>query len=384
MIRVKLDFPSLRILSRSSTKYVFYIGIWVTIHPILVETYVNMSKKQQLKNIWLTDFCESLRVFISIVIIQIVVVIYALSFLSFDMEFLRKLSILTLLAQLVGLILLILLCKLRNFFNRLEVVKGVVVLSLLVVAFTSFLAQVIGYLDMQLTFVLFTSQDAINYLNIKLSLSAMVICLALVRYFYIQDQWHRQVQKLSEARLNALQARIKPHFLFNSLNSIASLISIDSHRAELAITDFSSLMRKTFTHKDTDINVKEELEWVKQYLAIEKLRLDTRLSYNIECDASLFTKQIPILCLQPLVENAVLHGIAPLENGGNIDISIDSRDNVLIMQVCNPYIYNKSPKSNGMALKNIAERLLLQYGTTAFIQVEKDDGLYCVKIGIPL
>ncbi|MBL4659386.1 MAG: histidine kinase [Alcanivoracaceae bacterium] len=343
-----------------------------------------MPKKQQLQDIWLTDFCDSLRVFVSIVMIQIAVIIYALSFFSFDFEFLRKLSVLTLLAQLVGLILLILLCKLRYFFNQFDVVKGVVILILLVILLTSFLSQLIGYLDMQLTFHMFANQNAINYLNIKLSVSSALICIALVRYFYIQDQWHKQLQKLSDARLNALQARIRPHFLFNSLNSIASLISIDADRAELAIAEFSSLMRRTFTHKEKFISISEELNWVKRYLAIEKLRLDKRLKYNINCETSLYIKKIPVLCLQPLVENAILHGLQPLENGGIIDIDIFAQANNLFIQVSNPFIVQLDNNSNGMALANIKERLHLQYGSKAFMQIDKDNETYKITISIPL
>ena len=343
-----------------------------------------MPQKQQLQNIWLTDFCENSRIFVSIVMIQIVVIIYTLSFLSFDFGFFRKLSNLTFLAQLVGLTLLILLCKLRHFFNRFEVVKGVFVLTLLVVLFSTFLSQLIGYLDMQLQFNLLGDQNTVNYFNIKLSVSSVLICMALVRYFYIQDQWHQQIQKLSDARLNALQARIKPHFLFNSLNSIASLITIDADRAELAIADFSSLMRRTFTHKETFISISEELNWVKQYLAIEKLRLDKRLKYNINCKSDLYIKKIPVLCLQPLVENAILHGLQPLENGGLIDINIYAKNNNLFIQVSNPYIVQSNKDSNGMALANIKERLQLQYGSKAFMHIDKDNEIYKITISMPL
>jgi len=335
-------------------------------------------------NNWLTDFCESKHIFVSIIMIQIVALIYALSFLSFDATFLNKLSILTLLCQFIGINLLILLCKLKRFFNAFPVIQGVIILTIFVIGVTSLLSQVIGYLDMQLTFNLLITQDAINYLNLKLSLSAVVIILALIRYFYIQDQWSQQIRKLSEAQLNALQARIKPHFLFNSLNSIASLISIDSERAEIAIADFSSLMRRTFTHKDKNITVEEELNWVNQYLSIEKLRLDKRLQFHIKCDEDLLTKKIPVLCLQPLVENAILHGIQPLEDGGTIDISIVKNNKRIMISVKNPYLKAHKVISNGTAINNIKERLNLQYGNKASIEINDKGDEYQIIIGIPL
>lgn len=342
----------------------------------------SVQKNQQ--KIWLTDFCESMRIFISIVMIQIVVVIYAMSFLSFDLGFLRKLSILTLMAQLTGLSILILMCKLRYFLNKFDVTAGVVVLISLIVLTTTLLAQTIGFLDIQLTFHMIPDESSVSYLNLKLSVASVLIGLALVRYFYIQDQWSRQVEKLSEARLNALQARIKPHFLFNSLNSIASLISIDAERAETAIIDFSGLMRQAFSHKEQDITVAEELSWVKDYLAIEKLRLAERLSYQINCESELLNNKIPILCLQPLVENAVIHGIQPIETGGNINISITNIESKLLITVSNPYQTTITQStSNGMALRNINERLQLQYGSNAYMHIDQKNNIFEVKLGIP-
>ena len=336
------------------------------------------------KRIWLTNFCESLHVIVFIFMIQIVVFIYALSFLSFDLDFLHKLSILTLLAQFVGLNLLIMLCKLRFLFNRLNVYMGVLTLIVIIIVMTTLLSQIVGYLDIQLTFNLFIDQKSINYLNIKLSLSAVVICLALVRYFYIQDQWNNQLKKSSEARLHALQSRIKPHFLFNSLNSIASLISIDTERAELALSDFSSLMRRTFAHKDQYISINEELDWVNQYLAIEKLRLDKRLHYQITCDEKISNHKIPILCIQPLVENAILHGIQPLEHGGTIGINIYKDKKKLVIQVDNPYTSKNNPSNNGIALANIKERLQLHYGDKANMIIDSDNDNYQIKLSMPL
>ena len=336
------------------------------------------------KKPWLTDFCDSKHMFVSIIMIQIVVFIYALSFLSFDSIFLHKFSVLTLLCQFIGINIFIALCKLRNLFNYLDVYLGVVFLVIFITLISTLLSQIIGYLDLQLAFNLLVNQETINYVNLKISLSAVLICLALIRYFYIQDRWNEQVNKLSEARLNALQARIKPHFLFNSLNSIASLISIDPERAEIAIADFSSLMRRTFTHKDKLITIEQELSWIQQYLNIEKLRLDERLIYNLNCEKNLLQIQIPVLCLQPLVENAILHGIQPLEKGGTIEVIILSKENNLIMQVNNPYIDNKQIHSNGMAIKNIRERLSLQYGDYATIDIKDSHNQYQIKICIPL
>jgi len=298
--------------------------------------------------------------------------------------FLPKLSILTLWSQFIGVNILIALCKLRKWFNSLDVYWGIPLLIVFVIIITSLLAQIIGYLDVHLSFNLLGTKKIIDFVNLKLSLSAVMICLALIRYFYTQDRWGQQVQKLADARLNALQARIKPHFLFNSLNSIAALISIDAEKAEMAISDFSSLMRRAFAHQDKLITIEEELNWVKQYMRIEKLRLDERLNYHINCQPDLLPTKIPVLCLQPLVENAILHGIQPMENGGQLDIDVFSKNKNLYMQVSNPYINNQQKHSNGMAIANIKERLELQYGQKASIDIQDNGHQYQITVKIPL
>ncbi|MFK8010939.1 MAG: sensor histidine kinase [Marinicellaceae bacterium] len=315
--------------------------------------------------------------------IQIVVIIYALSSLSFDLAFLYSLSILTLLAQFIGMTLIILLCKLKNTLNQINVINGVFIIIALVVVQTSLMAQLIGFLDLQLSLQLITGDDSINYINLKLSLSSVIICLALIRYFYVQDQWHRQVQKLSDARLMALQARIKPHFLFNSLNSITALIGIDPEKAEIAIADFSDLMRQTFAHQDKFNTISEELKCIRQYLTIEKLRFGHRLDFEILCHSELFNYKIPVLCIQPLVENAIIHGLQPIEKGGKIDISITKNKSSLTIMVRNPYTENNHTGSNKMALKNIKERLKLQYGPKAHMSIEKQNNIFTIIMCIP-
>ena len=333
---------------------------------------------------WLTDFCDSLRVFVSIVMIQIVVLIYSLSFLSFDLEYLRKLSILTLLVQLIGLITVIFLCKFRQYFNKILVFVGLGILVLFLVLITTVLAQLIGYFDMQLTFDMFENQQEVNHLNIKLSFSSVIVCFALLRYFYMQDQWEAEIKNLSDAKLTALQARIKPHFLFNSLNTIASLITIDAEKAETAITNFSKLMRRAFTFKDKNIGLEEELQWIEQYLFIEKLRMGDRLNYSIDCDKKLYPIKIPVLCIQPLVENAIIHGIQTLENGGLIDLQIEEIQKKLVITVENPYITHSTYNSNGTAINNIRQRLQLQYGDKARVVILDDKNTYKIVVEIPI
>jgi len=333
---------------------------------------------------WLTDFCETIRLFVAVVMIQILVIVYSLSFLSFDTDYLRKLSILSLLAQLTGLFLLIVLCKFNKFFNSYKVIPGVALICLLVILTTTIISQLVGWLDLQLSLQIFGNQHAINYLNFKLAVTALIICFALIRYFYIQDQWKLQIEKLSNSRLRALQSRIKPHFLFNTLNSIASLVEVDSQKAEQAIIDLSSLMRRTFVQQQKEISVADEMKFVRQFLSIEKLRLGERLSFKIFCDEELNNSKIPVLSIQPLVENAIIHGIQPMEKGGEVVVKIFSKNKMLIINVSNPFQKGLTKAVNGIALKNIEERLKLLYGNKSFMIITAEKQVFDIQLGIPL
>ena len=135
----------------------------------------------------------------------------------------------------------------------------------------------------------------------------------------------------------------------------------------------------------------DELKWVKQYLSIEKLRMDTRLNYQISCHSELLKYKIPILCIQPLVENAVIHGLQPLEKGGTININISKTNSILMIIVQNPFL-KTIPKqshsnSNHMALKNIKERLALQYGNKAYMNIDNNDlknSIFTITLSIPV
>jgi two-component system sensor histidine kinase AlgZ len=325
-----------------------------------------------------------MQLFVAIVMIQILVIIYSMSFLSFDFIFLQKLSTLSLLSQFIGLIVLVVLCKFRSFFNSIQVVPGVLLLLFIVIAITFVIANIIAWLDFRLFSFVLLNEEVNNYLVIKLSVAAVVVTLALVRYFYIQDQWKLQVQNLSDTRLRALQSRIKPHFLFNTLNSIASLVSIDSQKAEQAIVDLSSLMRRTFTEQNKEVSISDELNFVKQFLSIEKLRLGDRLDFDIDCEKELLHNKIPVLSIQPLVENAIIHGIQPLEKGGKIEVKIFAEDKMIIIKVRNPYLLGFNKTVNGMALKNIEERLKLLYGNSSFMKIVSEDQIFDIQLSIPL
>lgn len=139
----------------------------------------------------------------------------------------------------------------------------------------------------------------------------------LLRYFYLQSQWRRQEQAELRARIESLQARIRPHFLFNSLNSIAALVASDPVKAEQAVLDLSDLFRASLARPGTLVAWRDELELSRRYLSIEQYRLGDRLQMDWQVDGVPDDLPIPQLTLQPLLENALVYGIQPRIEGSD-------------------------------------------------------------------
>ena len=189
---------------------------------------------------------------------------------------------------------------------------------------------------------------------------------------------------LHDARLQALQARIRPHFLFNSINAVLSILRADPRRAETALEDMADLFRMAMAENREMVSLRREIELSRQYLSLEKLRLGERLRENWQIDTTLNDALIPPLILQPLLENAVYHGIEPLAEGGLIEISLRHTGSELHLDVRNPCRGQSSAHSgNKMALENIRERLALQFDVEAKYTVEIGSDYYHVHIQLP-
>ena len=214
----------------------------------------------------------------------------------------------------------------------------------------------------------------------------LLSALAL-RYFYVIDRWQAQVEAHARAEADALQARIRPHFLFNSMNMIAGLLRRDPAVAERAVLDLSDLFRAALVAGEGRSSLREELDLAERYLAIEQLRLGTRLQVEWRRREPLpLDLPMPRLVLQPLLENAVLHGISRLPSGGTIEIEVAAADGLLALQVRNPA---PPPEEAGMhgaghALRNIRHRLGYMFGRDADMVSGWDGGYYACRIVLPL
>jgi two-component system sensor histidine kinase AlgZ len=189
---------------------------------------------------------------------------------------------------------------------------------------------------------------------------------------------------VAEARIQALQARIRPHFLYNSINAVLSLMRSEPRRAERALEDLADLFRVLMSDNRTLAPIAREIELTKQYLAIESIRLGDRLRVTWKIDDVPPEALVPPLVLQPLVENAVYHGIEPSEAGGEIEVEVARRGDRVILALTNPLPREgRQSAGNRMAIANIRERLQLHFDAEADMQSEVRDGRYRVTIRIP-
>jgi len=210
----------------------------------------------------------------------------------------------------------------------------------------------------------------------------------MLGYFHLRDS--ALSPAVAEARLQALTARIRPHFLFNSLNAVLSLIRADPRRAETALEELAELFRALMRDHRELVPLADELALCRQYLDLEKLRLAERLQVEWQLADNLpLELKVPPLMVQPLLENAVYHGIEPAGDGGTIRIRLARRGDELHVELANPCGGGSDhPRGNHMALDNIRERLALYYDLEARLEtgeVRLADGRreYRVRIVLP-
>jgi len=216
----------------------------------------------------------------------------------------------------------------------------------------------------------------------QVGLLTLLVTAAVLFYFDLRSR--ALSPAVAEARIQALQARIRPHFLYNSINAVISLVRSDPRGAERALEDLSDLFRVLMAENRTLMPVAQEIELTRQYLAIESIRLGDRLRVAWRTEGVPADAMVPPMVLQPLVENAVYHGIEPSPGGGEIAIEITRAGPQLHMTLTNPMpAENRHAPGNRMAIANIRERLQLHFDAEATMKSEVRDGTYTVTIRIP-
>ena len=186
------------------------------------------------------------------------------------------------------------------------------------------------------------------------------------------------------ARLSELQARIRPHFLFNTLNSAIALVREDPARAEAVLEDLSDLFRHALMEHGESVTLAQELSLARRYLDIEQVRFGERLQVEWSIDPGAGSARLPPLLLQPLVENAVMHGVEPSAAGAQVKVSTQRRGSTVVIKVTNTVPGGQGQRGHGVAQDNVRDRLRLLHDVQGQFQAGLKDGLYQVRMEVPV
>lgn len=271
--------------------------------------------------------------------------------------------------------------KLKNFSLSQNLITGFCLLQILVVITTisvNFLMHWTHHWHLQN----FAISSLFKGLSLHLSYGVL-LGLFCFRYVFLREQWFRQQQSELKARIQALQARIQPHFLFNSLNNVLSLISIDPDKAEQMLMDLSRLFRASLQELKL-VSLNDEIELCRRYLAIEKVRLGERLNVEwkfVHLERAREVK-IPLLTLQPLLENSIAHGVEKMLQPSHITILIEILDKQVNIIITNPYQAENSTQTrgNGIAVDNVKQRLQAYFGDKVTFQSYAGDGIFTTVV----
>ena len=208
--------------------------------------------------------------------------------------------------------------------------------------------------------------------------------MAVVIFQWLRLRAQATLPAETTARLAELQSRIRPHFLFNTLNTALTLVRLDPAKAEGVLEDLAELFRVAITETAESVSLGEEVDLAQRYLDIEQIRFGSRLHVTWELDAEAATARVPPLLLQPLVENAVRHGVEPSAEGGVIRVRTKVKLGRAVLSIANSVPLEPSRPGHGMALKNVRERLRLMHDVAAQFEARLDKDVYRVQIVVPL
>ena len=265
-------------------------------------------------NVFLPDLCTTRAVLVVVVASELMAIVISLVAGYFEPFGFERLALTSLFIQWIALTSAALVCQLRGRLNRLPQAWA----ALSVVALVAFDTLVFSLLARALmSWVSAAAMPPLWHWDILANvLIAAIISGLVMRYFYVQEQLRVKDRAELKSRIQALQSRIRPHFLFNSMNIIATLIRIDPDAAEQAVEDLSSLFRASLKDSGSEVTLAEELALCERYIRIEQLRLGERLGVEWRIELEPESVALPLLTLQPLLENAIYHGIQPLTGGG--------------------------------------------------------------------
>jgi two-component system sensor histidine kinase AlgZ len=339
------------------------------------------------KQLYLPDFCRARAVLAIVIICELTALVLALARNEVALGFWPDLARTSMFLLWIGLFGAGLLCGLRGYINRQSLTKGsvlVLALTAVLVAVISSIAYMLGSRAGWFADSALIRDDHLTFMVRNVLITVIVTALAL-RYFYVTHEWRHNVELQAKARVHALQARIRPHFLFNSMNTIAALTRSNPARAEEAVQDLADLFRANLSEKRGQIALAEEIDVARTYQRMEQLRLGDRLRVDWKVDSLPQDALVPGLTLQPLLENAIYHGIEPRSEGGTVTVTGEFNKGMITLVVRNPLPAANLTMRDGnrLALANIKERLDLMYGERATVKAGRFDEEYIVTLRFP-
>ena len=335
--------------------------------------------------VYLPDFCATSTVFVVVLVAALVAIALTLAGNPETGRFLFELSKTALFVLWLALLGCALMCLLRGRLEGAGKTRAFVLGFSILLAMCLMLAEIAYQLTRVFAESVIIQDSHAGFLFRTFMISAIVIALGM-RYLYVSSEWRRSIVLEAQARISALQALIRPHFLFNSMNTIASLTRTDPRQAEEAVEDLSDLLRANLGSSKNRTSLKQELETAAIYQRIEKLRLGDRLKVRWDVADLPMRALIPSLTIQPLLENAIYHGIELLPDGGEVTVTGKRDGNDLVISMSNPVATGteRSKRGNKMAMTNIRQRFELAYGNRAAVEVSDDDGRFTVSLRFPL
>jgi two-component system sensor histidine kinase AlgZ len=336
---------------------------------------------------YLPNLCEPRMVLVIVLIAELVAVLLAIARVGVTGSLWTDLARTSLFLLWIALGGAAVLCALRPRLATLDVVRGSAATLALLLLVTGVVSEA-AWRGAHLGLYDFDGRSGGHaaFLLGNLAIGAIVGAIGL-RYFYVTHEWRRNVEREARSRVEALQARIRPHFLYNSMNTIAALTRSDPVRAETAVEDLADLFRFNLQETRPEVTLAEELEIARTYERIERLRLGARLAVDWRLDGAPADALVPSLLLQPLVENAIYHGVERLPSGGTVTIEARTDGTRLEIAVSNPRVGDGSGAGragNRVALANIRERLALAYPGEASVEMGEQGDAFVVRVRLPL
>ena len=341
------------------------------------------SQTTEQDKLFLPDFCGIRMVFVVVIVAELAAIVIAMAPLDVTFtERWERLGLISFFVQWCAVASCALLCVLRRHLCDLPSWKAGLYSYLLILLVVVLVSEGAYWL------IHYPARDTVwhsQFLARNLFIGVL-IGGPLLRYFYGQHQWRRQVQAESESRLQALQSRIRPHFLFNSMNTIISLIRNRPEQAEQMTENLADLFRASLSDARQRITLAEELELCRRYLQIEKLRLGERLDVHWEIEQLPDDAQLPALLIQPLIENAIYHGIEPRTDGGTIEITGTLENQQISIRIGNPLPDGNRRAvrpGNKLAQQNIRDRMAAGFEGPTELSLDESDHHYTVSLSFP-